>query len=57
MSWELLEEMLLKTIARKADLLAKGFIKHEKEGEARKYNDMRRLALENLGFITTVPSS
>ena len=51
------KEMVLKTIARKADLLAKGFMKHGKEGEARKYNDMRRLALENLGLLTSVPAS
>ena len=49
------EEMLLKTIARKADLLAKGFMKHGKEGEARKYNDMRRPALKILGCLHLFP--
>ena len=51
------KEMVLKTIARKTDLLAKGFMKHGKQDEARKYNDMRRLALENLELLTSVPAS
>ena len=45
------KKLILETIARKAELLAKGFIKHGKELEAGNYLIKKDKALENLALI------
>ena len=47
------KKLILETIVRKAELLAKGFIKHGKELEARNYLSKKDKALENLALINT----